>query len=103
MARRLRQLSYWQQYSIFQALNRIKRAWLLSQTGASQTYAVHYFQKALKINRHQQAKSLERRVATSLARLYWGADSGLGGLVRHRRRRGGRAVGLGAELIVTSS
>jgi hypothetical protein len=32
-----------------------------------------------------------------------GTDSGLGGLVRHRRRRGGRAVGLGAELIVTSS
>jgi len=54
MARRLRQLPYWQQYSIFQALNRITGGWLLSHTGASQTQAVHGFQKALDLNRHQQ-------------------------------------------------
>jgi hypothetical protein len=54
MARRLHQLPYWQQYSSFQVLNRIKGGWLLSHTGASQTQAVHGFQKALDRNRHQQ-------------------------------------------------
>jgi hypothetical protein len=37
MVRCLHQLPSWQQYSIFQALNWINGAWLLSQTGASQT------------------------------------------------------------------
>jgi hypothetical protein len=37
MARPLRQLPYVQQYSIFQTRNRLQGAWLLSQTGVSQT------------------------------------------------------------------
>ena len=40
------------------------------QTAGIQTEAKASFQKALTIARHQEAKSLELRVATSLARLW---------------------------------
>ena len=42
----------------------------LQQHAANQAEAERYFQHALEIARNQQAKSLELRAATSLARLW---------------------------------
>ena len=51
-------------------LHRLKGDLLLRQCGAAGFEAEACFQRALDIARHQQAKSLELRAATSLARLW---------------------------------
>jgi class 3 adenylate cyclase/predicted ATPase len=51
-------------------LHRLKGALLLQQSSDHQAEADFCFQHALKITRNQQAKSLELRAATSLARLW---------------------------------
>ena len=51
-------------------LHRLKGEFLLRQCGKAELAAEACFQKALDIARHQQAKSLELRAATSLARLW---------------------------------
>jgi predicted ATPase len=51
-------------------LYRLKGALLLQQSPDNQADAETCFQHALEITRHQQAKSLELRAATSLARLW---------------------------------
>jgi len=50
-------------------IQRLKGALLLAQGDAEETE--HCFEQAIRIAQHQQAKSLELRAATSLARL-WG-------------------------------
>src|SRR5262249_6870041 len=49
---------------------RLRGVVLLRQTGTPQTGAEACFQQALDVARHQQAKSLELRAATSLACLW---------------------------------
>jgi predicted ATPase len=49
---------------------RLKGALLMQDTPASQEEAEAYFQQALEVAHHQQAKSWELRAATSLARLW---------------------------------
>jgi predicted ATPase len=49
---------------------RLRGVLLLHQTGTPQAEAEACFQQALDVARHQQAKSLELRAATSLARLW---------------------------------
>ena len=51
-------------------LHRLKGEFLLRQCGEARFEAEACFQRALDIARHQQAKSLELRAATSLARLW---------------------------------
>jgi len=51
-------------------LYRLKGEILLRQCGAAGFEAEDCFQRALDIARHQQAKSLELRAATSLAQLW---------------------------------
>ncbi len=51
-------------------LYRLKGELLLSQSSDNQPEAETCFQKALDVARSQQAKSLELRAATSLARLW---------------------------------
>ena len=51
-------------------LYRLKGVLLLKQDSDNQTEAETCFHKALEIARHQQAKSLELRAATSLAKLW---------------------------------
>jgi predicted ATPase len=51
-------------------LHRLKGVLLLSLSPNHRTEAEACFQQALDIARHQQAKSLELRAATSLARLW---------------------------------
>ena len=51
-------------------LHRLKGELLLRQCGKARLAAEACFQRALDIARHQQAKSLELRAATSLARLW---------------------------------
>jgi predicted ATPase len=51
-------------------LYRLKGALLLQQSSDNQTEAETCFQHALEVSRNQQAKSLELRTATSLARLW---------------------------------
>jgi predicted ATPase len=51
-------------------LHRLKGDLLLRQCGAAGFEAEACFQRALDIARHQQARSLELRAATSLARLW---------------------------------
>ena len=49
---------------------RLKGELLLSRSFENRSEAESCFQKALEVSRHQQAKSLELRAATSLARLW---------------------------------
>jgi len=49
---------------------RLKGELLLSQSFENRSEAESCFQKALEVSRHQQAKSLELRAATSLAKLW---------------------------------
>jgi predicted ATPase len=49
---------------------RLKGELLLQQNSDKQAEAENCFQEAIEIARHQQAKSLELRAATSLARLW---------------------------------
>jgi predicted ATPase len=49
---------------------RLKGELLLQQSAAQQGEAEGHMQQALAVARHQQAKSLELRAATSLARLW---------------------------------
>jgi predicted ATPase len=49
---------------------RLKGELLLQQSKDNQTEAESCYQNALEVSRHQQAKSLELRAATSLARLW---------------------------------
>jgi predicted ATPase len=51
-------------------LHRLKGEFLLRQYGGGRCEAAACFQRALDIARRQQAKSLELRAATSLARLW---------------------------------
>jgi predicted ATPase len=51
-------------------LHRLKGEFLLRQCGEAGVEVEACFQRALDIARHQQAKSLELRAATSLARLW---------------------------------
>ena len=51
-------------------LHRLKGELMLLQDSANASEAETCFQKALDVSRHQQAKSLELRAATSLARLW---------------------------------
>jgi predicted ATPase len=51
-------------------LHRLKGELLLQQSPTHQTEAEACYQNALEVSRHQQAKSLELRAATSLARLW---------------------------------
>jgi len=60
---------------IFEAeLHRLKGALLLQVTDASAAEAEVWFREALAVARRQDAKSLELRVATSLARLWQRGD-----------------------------
>ena len=49
---------------------RLRGVLLLRQTGTPQAEAEAWLQRALEVARHQEAKSLELRAATSLARLW---------------------------------
>jgi predicted ATPase len=51
-------------------IHRLKGELLLSLSSDNYTAAESCFQKALEISRHQEAKSLELRAATSLANLW---------------------------------
>ncbi|MEN8184983.1 MAG: hypothetical protein ABFS46_20875, partial [Myxococcota bacterium] len=51
-------------------LHRIKGELLLHRQGASQREPERLFRLALEVSRRQQARSLELRAATSLARLW---------------------------------
>jgi predicted ATPase len=51
-------------------IHRLKGELLLQQSPTHQTEAEACYQNALEVSRHQQAKSLELRAATSLARLW---------------------------------
>jgi predicted ATPase len=51
-------------------LYRLKGELLLAQAVNNRTVAETCFHKALDVSRHQQAKSLELRAATSLAKLW---------------------------------
>ena len=51
-------------------VHRLRGVVLLRQPGTPQVEAETWFQRALGVARHQQAKSLELRAATSLARLW---------------------------------
>lgn len=55
-------------------LHRLKGALLLQQSPDNHTEAAACFQQAITIARHQQAKSLELRAATSLTRLWQAQD-----------------------------
>jgi predicted ATPase len=55
-------------------LYRLQGDLLLAQSVANPTKAETCYQKALSIARHQRAKSLELRAATSLARLWQSQD-----------------------------
>ena len=55
-------------------IHRLKGELLLSLSPENYTKAETYFQKALEVSRHQEAKSLELRAATSLARLWQQQD-----------------------------
>jgi predicted ATPase len=50
--------------------HRLQAELLLVDSTADQTTAAAYLHQALEVARHQQAKSLELRAATSLARLW---------------------------------
>jgi predicted ATPase len=50
--------------------HRLQGEFLLAHSPADQTTAAAYLHQALEVTRRQQAKSLELRAATSLARLW---------------------------------
>jgi predicted ATPase len=51
-------------------IHRLRGVLLLRQTGTPQAEAETWLQRALDVARHQEAKSLELRAATSLSRLW---------------------------------
>jgi predicted ATPase len=55
-------------------LYRLKGELLLQQSSDNAAEAESCFHQALKVSRHQEAKSLELRAATSLARLWQAQD-----------------------------